>query len=127
MSDFDCSPGAKQGSGAVSGYRAASPADGHEDRLRRYLSAVATTSSRAVERAQVEPEKAASERPERRVRRRFTPPRVRDVMEAPAVSVPDDMPFLKVAHTLSREHLSAVPVVSTACTRRVRARRRSRS
>lgn len=33
------------------------------------------------------------------------------MMEAPAVSVPDDMPFLKVARTLSRERLSAVPVV----------------
>ncbi|KUO15987.1 CBS domain-containing protein [Streptomyces dysideae] len=38
-------------------------------------------------------------------------PHVRDVMRVPAVSVPGDMPFLDVAHTLSREHLSAVPVV----------------
>lgn len=32
-------------------------------------------------------------------------------MRVPAVSVPGDMPFLDVARTLSREHLSAVPVV----------------
>ncbi|WP_254885368.1 CBS domain-containing protein [Streptomyces sp. NA02950] len=32
-------------------------------------------------------------------------------MQAPAVSVPDDTPFFDVAHTLSHEHLSAVPVV----------------
>ncbi|MEV4232979.1 CBS domain-containing protein [Streptomyces bobili] len=36
---------------------------------------------------------------------------MRDVMRVPAVSVPGDMPFLDVARTLSREHLSAVPVV----------------
>jgi CBS domain-containing protein len=32
-------------------------------------------------------------------------------MHVPAVSVPGDMPFLDVAHTLAREHVNAVPVV----------------
>ncbi|MGP4050392.1 CBS domain-containing protein [Streptomyces sp. 2A115] len=32
-------------------------------------------------------------------------------LQVPAVSVPGDMPFLDVAHTLAREQLSAVPVV----------------
>ncbi|MFE9924833.1 CBS domain-containing protein [Streptomyces sp. NPDC005774] len=39
--------------------------------------------------------------------------RVRDVMWVPAASVPDDMPFLDVAHTLAREQVSAVPVVDS--------------
>lgn len=32
-------------------------------------------------------------------------------MNVPAVSVPGDMPYLDVAHTLAHEHVSAVPVV----------------
>ncbi|MEU9386673.1 CBS domain-containing protein, partial [Streptomyces sp. NPDC048279] len=38
-------------------------------------------------------------------------PRVRQVMSVPAASVRGDTPFLDVAHTLSHEHVSAVPVV----------------
>lgn len=37
--------------------------------------------------------------------------RVRDVMDVPAVSIRDDVPFLDVAHMLARENLGAVPVV----------------
>ncbi|MFI6495210.1 CBS domain-containing protein [Streptomyces sp. NPDC050564] len=38
-------------------------------------------------------------------------PLVRDVISVPAVSVPGETPFLEIVRTLSREHLSAVPVV----------------
>ncbi|MFD5393240.1 CBS domain-containing protein [Streptomyces sp. NPDC127097] len=73
--------------------------------LRRYLGAVASTA----------PPKTGEETADRG---KATPPRsqdrpqvrVRDVMSVPAVSVPGDTPFLDVVHTLSREHLSAVPV-----------------
>lgn len=37
--------------------------------------------------------------------------RVRDVMDVPALSIRDDIPFLDVAHVLARENLGAVPVV----------------
>lgn len=40
-----------------------------------------------------------------------TAPHVRDVMDVPAASVRDDLPFLDVAHVLAREDLGAVPVV----------------
>ncbi|MBU3870373.1 CBS domain-containing protein [Streptomyces sp. 4503] len=80
-----------------------------EDLLRRYLGAVATTSSTAGEAA---PEEwAVPARTGRRAPAHLTAPRVGDVMRAPAVSVPGDTSFLEVARTLAHEHLGAVPVV----------------
>ncbi|MFI6494434.1 CBS domain-containing protein [Streptomyces sp. NPDC050564] len=83
------------------------------DALGRYLGAVAAaTAGRAAEQP------PAPEKPEPSVSPVGRPPArepgglcVRDVMRVPAVSVPGDMPFLDVAHTLSREQVNAVPVV----------------
>ncbi|MFE1934122.1 CBS domain-containing protein [Streptomyces sp. NPDC059474] len=80
-----------------------------EDTLRRYLGAVAITSSTAGEAAPEE--RAAPARTGRRAPAHSTAPRVGDVMREPAVSVSGDTPFLEVARTLAHEHLSAVPVV----------------
>ncbi|MDX3633420.1 MULTISPECIES: CBS domain-containing protein [Streptomyces] len=84
-----------------------------QDALRRYLGAVATAAAtRAAERPVAPEDPKSSTSPERR------PPArepgelcVRDVMRVPAAAVPGDMPFLDVAHTLSREHVSALPVI----------------
>ncbi|MCQ4084818.1 CBS domain-containing protein [Streptomyces sp. RB6PN25] len=82
-----------------------------QDMLLRYLGAVATASAaRATERpqtlgeAQPSPRRVPSPAAE-------DEPRVREVMDAPAVSVPGGMPFLDIARLLSRLHLSSVPVV----------------
>ncbi|MDG9702499.1 CBS domain-containing protein [Streptomyces sp. DH37] len=80
------------------------------DVLQRHLGAVAAAAARASERTP-SPEEAAAPRSAGERRRTPARPRVRDVMSAPAVAVPGDMPFPDVARTLSREHLSAVPVV----------------
>jgi CBS domain-containing protein len=82
-----------------------------QDALRRYLAAVAgAASARGAEAPEPTPGEAT---PEPLAPASPTPdaPRVRDVMHVPAVSVPGDMPFLDVAHTLARERVNAVPVV----------------
>ncbi|MEU4850609.1 CBS domain-containing protein [Streptomyces gilvosporeus] len=88
--------------------------------LRRYLGAVAhaassETSERAAGRGGPAPPEAAPKATTpphlEQQAPAPAPPRVRDVMNVPAVSVPGDMPYLDVAHTLAHEHVSAVPVV----------------
>ncbi|MCZ4602790.1 CBS domain-containing protein [Streptomyces sp. Lzd4kr] len=84
--------------------------------LGRYLAAVAAAASA---RSGQEPEGAPGPEPPRRTGaaapeapvREPAVLRVRDVMQVPAASVPGDMPFLDVAHTLTREQVGAVPVV----------------
>jgi CBS domain-containing protein len=79
-----------------------------QDMLRRYLGAVAAVSA---EQAGEQPPRPAEPPPRRQDRRAPVAPYVRDVMSVPAVCVPGDTPFLEIVRTLSREHLSAVPVV----------------
>ncbi|MCQ4080617.1 CBS domain-containing protein [Streptomyces sp. RB6PN25] len=86
-----------------------------QDMLMRYLGAVAATSAaRAAERPQTfgepEPQSAPLEHPRPEGPSAAQQP-VREVMDVPAVSVPDTMPFLDIARTLSRLHLSSAPVV----------------
>lgn len=91
--------------------------ESRQDALRRYLAAVAAAASARSAgepeptpgTAMDEPQPAASASGP--ADQAPAPLRVRDVMQVPAVSVPGDMPFLDVAHTLAREQLSAVPVV----------------
>ncbi|MFF7795679.1 CBS domain-containing protein [Streptomyces sp. NPDC007991] len=87
-----------------------------QDALRRYLTAVAAAASaRSTEGPDTAP---GSEKTQPPATAAPEPParepailRVRDVMQVPAASVPGDMPFLDVAHTLAREQVSALPVV----------------
>ncbi|EKX64066.1 CBS domain-containing protein [Streptomyces ipomoeae] len=87
-----------------------------QDALRRYLTAVAAAASaRSTEGPETAP---GSEKTRPPATAAHEPPagepailRVRDVMQVPAASVPGDMPFLDVAHTLGREQVSALPVV----------------
>lgn len=84
-----------------------------QDALRRYLAAVAgAASARGTEAPEPTVEEAKSE-PSAPASGTTSVPRVRDVMHVPAVSVPGDMPFLDVAHTLAREQVNAVPVVDS--------------
>ncbi|MFG2123695.1 CBS domain-containing protein [Streptomyces sp. NPDC048710] len=89
-----------------------------QDRLIRYLGAVATAAaerSRFAEQAPAhdtaDPAPAAGSAsqqpspPEARV------PLVRDVMDVPAVSLRDDLPYRDIARLLAREQVGAVPVV----------------
>ncbi|WBO62173.1 CBS domain-containing protein [Streptomyces camelliae] len=115
MSDFEHQAVGKESRLAVP-RRTWTPEEEHrQDLLRRYLGAVAAAAARepapeegtarGIERTAPGTEReAATPRPP-------SAPRVREVMNVPAVSVRGDTPFLEVAHTLSREHLSAVPVV----------------
>ncbi|WP_240677832.1 CBS domain-containing protein [Actinacidiphila soli] len=79
-----------------------------QDTLRRYLGAVAAVSAG---QAGEQPPRPKEPPPRRQDKPASVAPHVRDVMSVPAVSVPDDTPFLEIVRTLSREHLSAVPVV----------------
>ncbi|WP_329316979.1 CBS domain-containing protein [Streptomyces sp. NBC_01262] len=79
-----------------------------QDVLRRYLGAVAAVSSA---RAGEEPPQPRETTPTPGPEPKVPVPCVRDVMSVPAVSVSGETPFLEIAHILSREHLSAVPVV----------------
>ncbi|MER8162027.1 CBS domain-containing protein [Streptomyces sp. NPDC094472] len=106
MSEFERHAAGKEARLGVPGRHWTPEAERREDTLRRYLGAVATASSTAEEQAPAE--RAASSHTGRRAP---TATQVGDVMRAPAVSVPGDMPFLDVARTLARQHLSAVPVV----------------
>ncbi|MFF4603224.1 CBS domain-containing protein [Streptomyces sp. NPDC001339] len=124
MSDFERHAAAKEARRAMPARPWTPNEERRQEMLRRYLGAVAhAASSRTSERAagpggaaatEAEPEAATPPRPEQQAAAPVpvpAPPRVRDVMSVPAVSVPGDMPYLDVAHTLAREHVSAVPVV----------------
>lgn len=83
-----------------------------QDLLRRYLAAVASVSDAPA--AETPPHPAVPAQAHRAERAREPSVlRVRDVMSVPAVSVSGDTPFLDIARTLSREHLSALPVVDS--------------
>ncbi|MFE7896868.1 CBS domain-containing protein [Streptomyces sp. NPDC057424] len=87
-----------------------------QDLLQRYLGALAHAAAAEAATKAGEPTTGSAETPPTRAERRTggrapQSPHVRDVMRVPAVSVPGDLPFLDVARTLSRERLSAVPVV----------------
>ncbi|MDF3149020.1 MULTISPECIES: CBS domain-containing protein [unclassified Streptomyces] len=86
-----------------------------QEALGRYLAAVAAASAR---KSAKEPEPAPGRESSEATTTATPEPstravvlRVRDVMQVPATSVPGDMPFLEVAHTLAREQVGAVPVV----------------
>lgn len=111
MSDFEHRSAEKEARRTMPGRPWTPEEEPRQDALRRYLAAVAgAASARGAEAPQPTGEAAKSEPPAPASR---TPavPRVRDVMHVPAVSVPGDMPFLDVAHTLAREQVNAVPVV----------------
>lgn len=112
------------------------PAEGgRQDQLLRYLGAVATASARqAGAGAVMSPATGGTasatpaagpapgsvpgaERETGGEERRSQPPTepeaplVRDVMDVPAASMRDDLPYLEIARLLAREHVGAVPVV----------------
>lgn len=116
MSDFEHSSAQKDARRTAPGRPWTPQEEPRQDALGRYLAAVAAAASAksaeesgpAVGRETAEPPGTAAHAPSAQVRPALC---VRDVMQVPAVSVPGDMPFLDVAHTLAREQLSAVPVV----------------
>ncbi|MEU6371288.1 CBS domain-containing protein [Streptomyces sp. NPDC046931] len=100
-----------------------------QDLLLRYLGAVATVSAKHAG-AERQPASAPATPPARRpapgpvpkgereaeARSPHPPaepdaPLVRDVMDVPAVSMRDDLPYRDIARLLAREHVGAVPVV----------------
>ncbi|WNM32135.1 CBS domain-containing protein [Streptomyces sp. Li-HN-5-11] len=102
-----------------------SPGEGvRQDMLVRYLGAVATA---AAEHAMAEekpprtspnaaPGTQTSDAPSARGPRSASAarvPLVRDVMEVPAASLRDDLPYREIARLLAREQVGAVPVVDT--------------
>ncbi|MER5916766.1 CBS domain-containing protein [Streptomyces sp. NPDC001982] len=108
MSDFERQVVGKESRLAVP-QRNWTPEEEHrQDLLRRYLGAVAAAAAR-----ELAPEEGTAPGTEREAATPRPPsaPRVREVMSVPAVSVRGDTPFLELARTLSREHVSAVPVV----------------
>lgn len=78
-----------------------------QDTLVRYLGAVATAAARQA--GTEPPASAAKAGPQ--VSPAPALPLVRDVMDVPAVSVHDDLPYRDIARLLAREGTSAVPVV----------------
>ncbi|MFF5313298.1 CBS domain-containing protein [Streptomyces massasporeus] len=124
MSDFERSSAQKEARHTAPGSAWTPREKPRQDALGRYLAAVAAAASaRSAEESQPAPggevpEAPAASAPERRAPAPPEPPvrepatlRVRDVMQVPASSVPGDLPFLDVAHTLAREQVSALPVV----------------
>jgi CBS domain-containing protein len=116
VSDFEHSSAEKEARRATPGRPWTPQEEPRRDALRRYLEAVAAAASaRSTEESEpaagkerAEPPATAAHAPSAQVPVVL---HVRDVMQVPAVSVPGDMPFLDVAHTLAREQLSAVSVV----------------
>ncbi|MGW7529209.1 CBS domain-containing protein [Streptomyces sp. NPDC054783] len=85
---------------------------GRQDRLVRYLGAVATAAARHAAVAERPPQAPAEETPWPAAQMpEATLPLVRDVMEVPAACLRDDLPFREIARLLAREHVGAVPVV----------------
>lgn len=113
MSDFEHHVAGKEARRGAPGRRPWRPEDAyHQDLLQRYLGALASAAmSQASEPAPTQAPAAEAPAEYRAPVREPAPPRVRDVMTVPAVSVPGDMPFLDVARTLSDEQVNAVPVV----------------
>lgn len=107
--------------------RSRRPGEEHrQELLLRYLSALATvaakhaTSERPAASVPVgpatrtPPQAPAAAVPSRRPSRPAAEPAaplVRDVMDVPAVSMRDDLPYRDIARLLAREHVGAVPVV----------------
>lgn len=88
---------------------------GRQDMLIRYLGAVATA---AAEHAHAEEQAPArgTARPAASPSRQPSPPEagvplVRDVMDVPAASLRDDLPYRDIARLLAREQVGALPVV----------------
>ncbi|WP_340375274.1 CBS domain-containing protein [Streptomyces sp. SS7] len=111
MSDFENRSAEKEARRSEPGRPWKPQEELRQDALRRYLAAVAgAASARGTGTPEPTAEEAQSGRPAPATR---TPsvPRVRDVMQVPTASVPGDMPFLDVAHTLAREQVNALPVV----------------
>ncbi|MFL4903778.1 CBS domain-containing protein [Streptomyces sp. MMS24-I2-30] len=100
-----------------------SPAEtGRQDMLIRYLGAVATAAARHArveeqeEQARPSPAEGTAPPPVPSSVRKAPPPgtvpaTVREVMDVPAVSLRDDMPFRDIARLLAREQVGAAPVV----------------
>ncbi|MEV7203739.1 CBS domain-containing protein [Streptomyces griseoluteus] len=99
--------------------RPSSPGEtARQDTLLRYLGAVATAASEhAGTQAQTPTAPPSSTAgpaplPPRSVSAaESAPPLVRDVMEVPAVSLREDLPYRDIARTLAREQAGALPVV----------------
>ncbi|MFI7296412.1 CBS domain-containing protein [Streptomyces sp. NPDC050121] len=116
MSDFEHRSAEKEARRDTPGRPWTPREEARQNVLHRYLAAVAAAASaRSAEEPEHAPGGEKTEPPATAVPE---PPtqgpavlRVRDVMQVPAVSVPGDMPFLDVAHTLAREQVGAVPVV----------------
>ncbi|MBX7553300.1 CBS domain-containing protein [Streptomyces sp. NPDC004232] len=87
-----------------------------QDMLIRYLGAVAAAAA-AQARAEGQAPAEAAARPAPAAGPPPQPPPeagiplVRDVMDVPAASVPDDLPYREVARLLAREQVGAAPVV----------------
>ncbi|MGY1577810.1 CBS domain-containing protein [Streptomyces sp. MN13] len=116
MSDFEQSSAQKEARHTTPGRPWTPGEEPRQDALGRYLAVVAAAASaRRVKgpepaREGEPPEPPATAAPEPPAKEPATL-RVRDVMQVPAASVPGDVPFLDVAHTLAREQVSVVPVV----------------
>lgn len=98
-----------------------SPAEaGRQDTLIRYLGAVATAAAehaRAAEQtpadATARPAPPAASPPQPSSPPQAKMPLVREVMDVPAASLRDDLPYRDIARLLAREQVGAVPVVDT--------------
>jgi CBS domain-containing protein len=111
VSDFEHRSAEKEARHTMPGRPWTPQEEPRQDALRRYLAAVAgAASARGAEVPEPNVEEAESE-PPAAASRTSAVLRVRDVMHVPAASVPGDMPFLDVAHTLARERVNALPVV----------------
>lgn len=98
---------------------------GRQDMLLRYLGAVAAASAKQAEARQRpaagDPGVAggavrvqgpsAGQRPPRVPAESLAPLLVRDVMDVPAASMHDDLPYRQIARLLAREGVGAIPVV----------------
>ncbi|MCC5477819.1 CBS domain-containing protein [Streptomyces barringtoniae] len=85
---------------------------GRQDMLVRYLGAVATAAATHAAVTERPPHAPVEETPWPAAQIPEAPlPLVRDVMEVPAASLRDDLPFREIARLLAREHVGAVPVV----------------
>jgi CBS-domain-containing membrane protein len=112
VSDFERHASGKEARRAAPGRPWVPAEEQRQDALQRYLGAVAATAATKAAESAPAPEEAPPPGPVRKTPAPApAPPRVRDVMSVPAVSVTGDTPFLDVAHTLSHEQVSAVPVV----------------
>ncbi|MFF4113506.1 CBS domain-containing protein [Streptomyces sp. NPDC001714] len=84
-----------------------------QDMLVRYLGAVARAGQAGTEppATAVSAARPATSSAPRAAPPEATPPLVRDLMDVPAASVHDDLPYRDIARLLARERTGAVPVV----------------